>query len=199
MWWWSFFLSLYFVNCSGCVSFGEARLCRGAGKPCEENQTPENQTPKPHSGWVEGLNWYYHQPCDICQCPTWSSCQCLWSLHLGSKHQGVQRGAEHLSFSSTPLHLLKDKCHEKYFCEQLLALGTELNWTNPVSSADPWNSNETPSELDFISGMEKINAVLPFNSVSSGKVYWFRACPRTPPPHVCKRSAEISSAELWLF
>lgn len=38
----------------------------------------------------------------------------------------------------------------------------EMDWTNTVSSTDPWISNE----LDFISGMEKI-----FNSVSSGKSY----------------------------
>lgn len=90
----------------------------------------ERRKSKPlKSFWLGGRTyWFIHQPCDVSKCPTWSSCQCLWSpSYLRSKHRGVQRGAEHFSFSSTSPCLLTDSCHEKYFCEQLLALGNRLN------------------------------------------------------------------------
>lgn len=93
-----------------------------AGNPCEENQTPKVIL----VGWKD-LNELFTSHVIY---PS-----VLPDLHgnvygvLLTPGQSIKmfRGGEHLSFSSTSLCLLIDNCHEKYFCEQLLALGNRLN------------------------------------------------------------------------
>lgn len=145
----------------------------GAGKPCEENQTPKVIL----VGWKDLADLITTHVIHPSVLPDLHANDYGVLLTWGQNIKVLREVQSTLPFHSSPCTASKPIAMRNISMSSSWLW--EIDWTNTVSSADLWNSNESPSELDFISGLEKINAVLPFNSVSSGKGYEFRACPHT--------------------
>lgn len=148
MWHWLFTLRTYFFHLLWLYFVWGSRVggCRGTEKPCEETRTPNGTQVR----WKDSC-WIYHQPFELSK-STWWSCQCLWSPHLGSKHQGLPRWSERCRAALLLIHPLAPSRRQlpwEIFVWAAPELW-EIDCTSTFDSSDLWNSNETTSELDHI-------------------------------------------------